>query len=100
MRLPIALFALSLAVASPAFFSAAAASPDDDSIHDLVRQRLYNDPDIKGYNITVEVRQGVVTLTGAVTTDKARRKAEKLTRKVSGVKKVINNLRVAEEKPA
>ena len=78
----------------------ATVAADDDAIYDLVRRRLYDDPDIKGYNINIEVRDGVVTLTGRVTSEKLRAKAEKITRKVSGVKKVLNKLQVGEEKPA
>ncbi len=77
-----------------------ASSPDDDAIYDRVRQRLYNDPDVKGYNITIEVKNGVVTLNGTVASEKIRNKAEKLSRKVSGVKQVVNKLEVGEEKPA
>ena len=73
---------------------------DDDAIYDLVRKRLYDDPEVKGYNINIEVRDGVVTLNGRVASEKIRARAEKITRKVSGVKKVINKLQVGEEKPA
>ena len=73
---------------------------DDDAIYDLVRQRLYNDPDIKAHNLTITVKDGVVTLEGRVTSEKIRSKAEKITRKVPGVRKVVNNLKVGEEKPS
>lgn len=79
---------------------AAASSPDDDAIYDRVRQRLYNDPDVKGYNIDIQVKNGVVTLAGTVTSEKVRNKAERLTRKVSGVKQVINKLQVGEGRPS
>ena len=75
-------------------------SQDDDAIFDRVRQRLYNDPDVKAHNLTITVKEGAVTLDGWVTSEKIRSKAEKITRKVPGVKKVINNLRVGEEKPS
>jgi len=66
----------------------------DDEIYDQVRRRLANDPDVKGAAIEVEVHQGVVTLRGRVREEKHRLKAERITRKVKGVKKVINELRV------
>lgn len=89
-----------LLLATLAAWGAAAADPvDDDTIYDRVRQRLYNDPDVKGYNIGIQVRDGVVTLTGTVASEKIRSKAEKISRKVSGVKQVINKLQVGEEKP-
>lgn len=66
----------------------------DDEIYDQVRRRLANDPDVKGAAIEVEVREGVVTLRGKVREEKHRLKAERLARRVKGVKKVINELRV------
>ena len=72
---------------------------DDDAIYDRVRQRLYNDPDVKAHNLTITVKDGVVTLEGRVTSEKIRSKAEKITHKVPGVKKGVNNLKAGEEKP-
>ena len=72
---------------------------DDGAITDRVRQRLFSDPDVKGHTVNVDTRDGVVTLNGTVETEKGRIKAEKLTKKVSGVKKVVNNLRVETLKP-
>jgi osmotically-inducible protein OsmY len=53
-----------------------------------------NHPDVKGGAIEVVVHDGVVTLQGKVRTEKGRQKAESLTSKVKGVKKVVNELRV------
>ena len=72
---------------------------DDDLIFDRVRQKLNNDPDVKGSKLDIDVKNGVVTLKGSVTNDKYKAKAEKLTRKVSGVKNVINQLTVDVPKP-
>lgn len=66
----------------------------DDVIYDQVRRRLANDPEVKGGAIEVEVRDGVVTLRGKVREEKQKAKAERITRKVKGVKKVVNELRV------
>ena len=66
----------------------------DDRIYDEVRRRLANDPNVKGGAIEVEVRDGVVTLRGRVREEKQRVKAERITRRVKGVKKVVNELRV------
>ena len=68
---------------------------DDDRIYDQVRLKLANHPDIKGGAIEVKVESGTVTLQGKVRTDKARSKAEGITGKVKGVKKVINELQVS-----
>jgi osmotically-inducible protein OsmY len=80
-------------LAAALLVSAQQANPDDE-IYDQVRRRLANDPDVKGGAIEVEVREGVVTLRGRVREEKQRLKAERITRKVKGVKKVVNELRV------
>jgi len=72
---------------------------EDGLITDRVRQRLVSDPEIKGYKVEVETKDGVVTLTGTVETERAKTKAEKVTRKVSGVKSVVNKLRVEGPRP-
>jgi hyperosmotically inducible protein len=72
---------------------------EDGLITDRVRQRLVSDPEIKGHKVDVETKNGVVTLAGTVETERARAKAEKVTRKVSGVKSVVNKLRVEGPRP-
>ena len=67
----------------------------DDSIHDLVKRKLANDPDVKGGALEIEVKDGVVTLRGKVETDKLKQKAERLAKKVSGVKKVVNEIQLS-----
>ena len=74
---------------------AAAQPSSDDMLYDKVRLRLTSDPDVKGGALDVKVNQGVVELNGTVRTEKARVKAEKLTRKVKGVRSVVNNLKVS-----
>ncbi|HYM04122.1 MAG TPA: BON domain-containing protein [Stellaceae bacterium] len=66
--------------------------PSDDSIYDNVKRKLANDPDVKGGGLELDVKEGVVTLRGKVETDKQRQKAEKLAKKINGVKKVINEI--------
>jgi len=66
----------------------------DDTITDQVRIKLASDPIVKGGALQVEVKQGVVTLSGAVEMDKQKDKAEKIARKVKGVKQVVNNLEI------
>src|SRR3954468_3497358 len=67
----------------------------DDAIYDNVRRRLASDPLGEGGGLNVDVKQGVVTLKGIVEQDKQKERATKLTRKVSGVKSVTNELQVA-----
>jgi osmotically-inducible protein OsmY len=66
--------------------------PSDDLIYDEVRRRLANDMTAQGGGIEVEVKEGVVTLSGKVKTEKQKARAETLTRRVRGVTKVINKL--------
>jgi osmotically-inducible protein OsmY len=49
---------------------------------------------VKGGALQVDVKDGVVTLSGAVDLGEQRDKAPKLARKVKGVKEVINNITV------
>jgi osmotically-inducible protein OsmY len=67
----------------------------DDALYDQVRLKLANDPDVGGRDIEVKVSQGVVQLNGSVKKEKAKAKAEKIAKKVKGVKSVVNQLRVS-----
>jgi osmotically-inducible protein OsmY len=69
---------------------------DDDRIYDEVRRKLANDLDVKGAGIEVAVKNGAVTLSGKVHTERGKEKADKLTKKIKGVSSVQNNLVVME----
>ena len=56
--------------------------------------KLTDDPDVKGGALDVVVKEGVVKITGRVTTEKGKSKATKLAKKVKGVKSVDNELTV------
>jgi hyperosmotically inducible protein len=75
------------------------AQTTDDTITDQVRLKLTSDPDVKGGALGVEVKQGAVTLTGSVELPKQREKAEKIAKKVKGVKSVVNNIEVKARVP-
>lgn len=64
----------------------------DDQIYDQVRLKLAGDAVVKGGALEVEVHDGVVTLRGKVKEEKQKNRAERLTKKVKGVTKVINEL--------
>jgi hyperosmotically inducible periplasmic protein len=66
----------------------------DDRIHDDVMRRLAGDRDVKGGGIEVNVADGVVTLRGKVREEKQKDRAERITKKVKGVKQVVNELHV------
>jgi len=78
----------------PVVVSAADKPVSDDLIYDLVRQKLAGDQVVKGGALTVDVKSGVVTLSGSVGSEKQKDKAERLAHKVRGVKSVVNQLKV------
>lgn len=71
-----------------------AQSNSDGRIHDEVLAKLANDTDVRGGGFDVVVKNGTVTLKGEVRTQKAKDKAEKLTKKVKGVVSVDNQLKL------
>jgi osmotically-inducible protein OsmY len=92
-------FGLSLVVFLTLLLTVQAANKPvtDDFISDTVRQKLAADSLVKGGAIDVEVKDGTVTLKGKVQEMKQRDKAERIARKVSGVKTVVNEIKI--EKP-
>lgn len=70
----------------------------DDIIHDNVMIKLANDQLVKGGGLTVDVKAGVVTLTGQVENIKQKDRATKLAKQVKGVKQVVNNINLKESK--
>ena len=71
--------------------------PDGDlGITTRVNNRLISDPEVKAANVDIDTYDGVVTLSGIVESDNARREAEVLALEAKGVKAVINELQVAE----
>jgi osmotically-inducible protein OsmY len=67
----------------------------DDFLVDTIRQKLAADQVVKGGAIEVVVKDGVVTLKGSVEEDKQKNKAEKIAKKVNGVKSVTNQLTIS-----
>jgi len=72
----------------------------DDQIYDQVRQRLAADRDVRGGGIAVDVKDGVVTLRGKVHEERQKHKAERVAKKVKGVKQVVNQLELELGSPA
>ena len=64
----------------------------DDTVYNQVRIKLADDPVVKGGGLEVEVKQGVVTLSGTVELEVQKEKAAKVAKKVKGVKEVINHI--------
>lgn len=64
----------------------------DDMIYNNVRIKLASDAVVKGGALEVDVKNGVVTVSGQVEQDKQKDRATKLAKSVKGVKQVINNI--------
>lgn len=77
-----------------------AQTPDrkDAVMRDQVSMALTLDYEVRGGGLQITVVDGLVTLRGRVKDEKARLKATKLAKKVKGVKNVINELKLPEEK--
>ena len=66
----------------------------DDSISDAVRVRLASDQVVGVLPLQVTVKDGVVTLAGSVEQKSLKSRAESVTKKVKGVKQVVNNIEI------
>jgi hyperosmotically inducible protein len=64
----------------------------DNMLIDQIRIKLAGDQVVKGGALQVDVKDGVVTLSGPVEEPKQKERAERLARKIRGVKQVINNI--------
>ena len=66
----------------------------DQSLRDAVEQQLAWDPQVDAALVGITAQDGIVTLSGYVDTYAAKLAAERATRKVLGVKAVVNELDV------
>lgn len=66
----------------------------DPRIHEDVNDMLTEDPWLDASDITVEVKEGEVTLSGHVATRQQKRRAEDIAHGVRGVRHVQNNIRM------
>jgi osmotically-inducible protein OsmY len=67
----------------------------DGRVREEICDAMTDDPLLDASEITVAVVQGEVTLTGSVTTRDQKRRAEDVAERISGVRDVTNQLRVA-----
>jgi len=67
---------------------------DDTMITTKVKTAILNEPTLKVAEINVETFKGVVQLSGFVSSQGAATKAVEVTRGVSGVKSVKNDMRI------
>jgi hypothetical protein len=75
------------------------AGANDGWLWTKTRAVLANENDLRDSTINVDVENEVVTLTGSVTNDAQKAKAEKVARGVEGVKNVRNQLAIAVMSP-
>jgi osmotically-inducible protein OsmY len=68
---------------------------DDEQIAKAINDRLLQDDGLAGIQIQVSANEA--TLTGNVESQEARERAEAIAAAVTGVRYVINNLRVGQE---
>ncbi len=94
MKRILAVLLLSLMTVGAGLAQDKKAPSSDDLIYDQVRLKLAGDPLVNGGAIDVDVKDGGVTLKGKVKNEKAREKAERLAKRVKGVKAVQNQLAV------
>jgi hyperosmotically inducible protein len=62
------------------------------NITTVIKARIFNDPYLSGFAVSVDTFQGEVTLTGAVEGEFAKKRASELAETVNGVSKVNNLL--------
>jgi osmotically-inducible protein OsmY len=67
---------------------------DDAMVTARVKKAIYNEPSLKVADISVTTDSSVVALEGSVKTRAERNKAGEVARKVEGVKRVKNELKV------
>ena len=82
---------LLLAVSAPA---AAQDEDPDDLLYDLVIRKIVNDRQLKTNAVNVAVKDGAVTLSGTVETEKMRIRVGRVVKKIKGVKQVVNEVSV------
>ena len=72
----------------------------DERIREEISDRLTDDYSVDASDISIQVKDGEVTLSGSVTTREQKRRAEDLAETISGVRDVTNNIRVNRSMPA
>ena len=72
----------------------------DEWVTTQIQAKYFLDREIKARTIDVSTLNGAVTLTGDVETNDERTRAADIAARIDGVKRVINNLRVAGPQPS
>jgi len=77
-----------------ALLGACQKGPDDAALTTSVKAQMAAQSQALASMVNVETKEGVVTLTGTVDNDAAKRQAEQAAKGVANVKSVVNNLSV------
>jgi hyperosmotically inducible protein len=90
-RIGFLLVLFALAFSAPPAHAGSKAVPDN-LIYDNVRRKLATDDTVKGGGLDLDVKDGNVILRGVVDSPKKKEKAEKIAKRVNGVKSVDNEI--------
>ena len=82
------------------FASSCARKPADAKVSSDIQNKFSQDSGLSTKQLTVQADNGTVTLAGIVDNDAQREAASRQAASVPGVKQIINNLQVGNEKPA
>jgi osmotically-inducible protein OsmY len=88
------IFAVAVGLAGCASSGGGSSFFDDAMVTARVKKAIYDEPSLKVSEISVTTEDGLVSLEGSVKTRGQRVKATQVARKVEGVKRVRNELKV------
>lgn len=91
------LLAVPLALAGCSTTESAEEQFDDASITTKIKAKLAADPEVNPFEIDVDTQDGVVRLSGFVEEPGDRQEAEKLARDTSGVRSVVNDIKIGDK---
>ncbi|HEY2990622.1 MAG TPA: BON domain-containing protein [Candidatus Binatia bacterium] len=94
--LALVVLVLSLAGCQSMTGKTAGQNVDDANLTASVKAKLVADKAANLTRIDVDTNGGIVYLNGTVSSPQEKAKAEQLARETSGVKKVVNNLQIAQ----
>lgn len=69
---------------------------DDTWITTKIQSKYFLDPDVKGHDVNVDAQNGVVTLSGAVESERQKQVALDIARQTEGVARVVDKLSVTQ----
>jgi hyperosmotically inducible protein len=79
---------------APSTTQRAGEAVDDASLLAKIKSSMLRSPEVEGLDVNVDVKDGIVTLSGSTDTQTERSNAEKIARSADGVKRVENRITV------